>query len=229
MRVTRKCRAKGGVNNCDDPNCPEKVNHMSNLSTDFNKRLDIFNEQIHSTEPRLDADIFAMFGLTSNISKPADDYINGKYALEAQVTAGADYVIAELGDMEFEDRNSFRNTAVPLKSLTNPEIARNNCWTASNSILENVTAEDFGVDELTMVNLENEQEYHTALYAVRNGEGLVVDFTAKQFNPEAAFPMISTLAEWQSFVQERTGWKMSLTIGADDMTARDNELQPLST
>lgn len=215
MSRTRKCQAEGGVARCRDPKCPEKQVSISSLAEDFDSRLNKLNAAAEAGQVRLNPEVLSMFGFTPKSN--SKNYMVGDAAFESQVAAGADYVMSEFNELQIMNQNpDVGGQFIMLQDLKEPSVARQNSWAVTSELLESTTSGDFGVDELTMVNLESPSHTHTALYAVKDGESLVIDFTARQFDSQAAFPMVAKPSEWRRFVNSKTGSKAKVVVGATE-------------
>ncbi|MCC3299657.1 hypothetical protein [Arthrobacter caoxuetaonis] len=92
---------------------------------------------------------------------------------------------------------------VELHRMADPDIARGNCWAATNEVIE-LGASELGaewVDELTISG----RGQHVAILAGYPEGCAVVDFTIRQFDAGLAFPWTGTVDDWKKTVEAATG------------------------
>lgn len=112
-----------------------------------------------------------------------------------------------------------RSTIGPLEltvgDMANPTAARGNCWVTSNELYEIVAWESYAtVDEVDIVGVEAKGLTHYAVYLADQDEKIVLDFTARQFSPDAPFPMIMPVATWHAYMKHVTGRNdLELVVG----------------
>lgn len=94
-----------------------------------------------------------------------------------------------------------------LNRMAHPDTARGNCWSASGQIIE-LGADELGADSLQEIVIDSPgRGQHVAILAgYRNGT-VVVDYTMRQFDPEAPFPWVGSPGDWEAAVGSATGWE----------------------
>lgn len=104
-----------------------------------------------------------------------------------------------------------------LNDCANEDVAWNNCWIVASEILENISAEDFDADEIKQIDVmaEGAGVYHAAIAASVEGEWIVYDYTARQFDKTLPFPLVAPQNIWKDILENRIG-KGSLEWGTGD-------------
>jgi hypothetical protein len=133
-------------------------------------------------------------------------------AIQARRLQVARYVLAEFPDLEIADHSPARQGTVTLGELGDPRLALGNCWAATNEIIEEVGADEFGaewLDEITIRRGRRGGQHVAILAGDRDGE-YVIDYTARQFHPELPFPYVAGVDDWKAAVERTSGtrWVM---------------------
>jgi hypothetical protein len=128
-------------------------------------------------------------------------------AIQGRRLDAARYVLAEFPDLEIMDHSPARQGTVALGELGEPRLALGNCWAATNEIIEEVGAVEFGaewLDEITIRRARLGGQHVAVLAGDRDGD-YVIDYTARQFHPELPFPYVAGVEEWKSAVERASG------------------------
>lgn len=128
-------------------------------------------------------------------------------ALQAKRLSAARDVLDEYGDLEIMDHSPARRENVQLAELGDPGLALGNCWAATNELIEQVGATEFGVEWLDEITIRRKRlgGHHVALLAGDRDGTYVIDYTARQFHPELPFPYVAGVDEWLAKVQAASG------------------------
>jgi hypothetical protein len=130
-------------------------------------------------------------------------------AAQARRLEAARDVLAEFPDLEITDHSPARHGTVTLAELGDPRLALGNCWAATNEIIEQVGASEFGAEWLDEITIRRRRigGQHVAILAGDcNGE-FVIDYTARQFHPELPFPYVAGVEDWKATVERASGTK----------------------
>lgn len=128
-------------------------------------------------------------------------------AVQAKRLQAARDVLTEYGDLEIMDHSPARRETVQLAELGDPRLALGNCWAATNELIEQVGATEFGAEWLDEIMIRRKRlgGHHVALLAGDRDGTYVIDYTARQFHPEVPFPYIAPVDEWLAKVQATSG------------------------
>lgn len=130
-----------------------------------------------------------------------------------RVKEEASELLADVENLEVANHARVGGDWVSISDMANPDIARNNCWVASNELYENADFEGyFPVEEVDIVGVTCEGNSHYAVYLAGYGEEVVFDVTARQFHPEAPFPLVMPLKMWHAYIEHMVGKKMDICI-----------------
>ncbi|GAA4032759.1 hypothetical protein GCM10023063_15110 [Arthrobacter methylotrophus] len=133
-------------------------------------------------------------------------------AIQARRLDAARYVLAEFPDLEIIDHSPARQGTVTLQELGDPRLALGNCWAATNEVIEEVGASEFGADWLDEITIRRNRlgGQHIAILAGDRDGDYVIDYTARQFHPELPFPYVAGVDEWHAAVERASGtrWVM---------------------
>lgn len=133
-------------------------------------------------------------------------------AVQARRLEAARYVLAEFPDLEITDHSPARQGTVTLAELGNPRLALGNCWAATNEIIEEAGAVEFGaewLDEITIRRTRLGGQHVAILAGDRNGD-YVIDYTARQFHPELPFPYVAGIEEWRARIEAASGQRWAM-------------------
>lgn len=119
----------------------------------------------------------------------------------------ARYVLAEFPDLEIMDHSPARQSTVTLAELGDPRLALGNCWAATNELIEEVGAVEFGAEWLDEITIRRRRAggQHVAILAGDRDGYYVIDYTARQFHPELPFPYVAGVEEWHAAVERASG------------------------
>lgn len=123
-------------------------------------------------------------------------------------------IVDDAADLDVANHAAVGPEWVKVSDMADPSIARNNCWATSNEIYENVELEAYGdIDEVDIVGVEATGCTHYAVYVANAEEAVVIDFTARQFSPDAPFPFILPVDKWHAYMNHVTGRELELVVG----------------
>lgn len=92
-----------------------------------------------------------------------------------------------------------------VADMADPVHASNNCWAASAAVLESGV---FGPDA-RIIGLECPAFHHYAVaVTARDGAETVIDYTARQLDRTADFPLVTDRWSWQLFCETQVGRQM---------------------
>lgn len=130
-------------------------------------------------------------------------------------------MLSDMGEVINVQDHGGRGT-VYLKDMADSEIASGNCWKITSEAIEMMDFYEYGLSgspdfanaqgsaEKDGINIE-----HYAVFLSGASE-TVVDFTIRQFDPEAPFPLITTFAEWGDMMRSHLGPNVELSVGELD-------------
>lgn len=125
-----------------------------------------------------------------------------------------DYIVDDVAEYEVANHSSTGGEWVTVADMADADIARNNCWVTSNEIYENLDIESYAdIEEVDIVGVVAEGVSHYGVYLANSEEEVVLDFTARQFDPSAPFPYVVPLKVWHAYLEHMTGKTMEITIG----------------
>lgn len=135
-------------------------------------------------------------------------------SLLTDIKANVDFILEDSLELAVANHASVGGDWVTVADMADPAIARNNCWATSNEVYENVDLEEYGqIDELDIIGVEATGCTHYAVYVANSEESVVIDFTARQFSPDAPFPFILPVDKWHAYMEHVTGRKLELSLG----------------
>jgi hypothetical protein len=124
-------------------------------------------------------------------------------AVQAHRLQAARDVLAEYPDLEIMDHSPARQHTVRLEELGDPRLALGNCWAATNEVIEEIGASEFGAEWLDEITIRRSRlgGQHVAILAGDQDGHFVIDYTARQFHPEMPFPYVANVEEWKAAVE----------------------------
>jgi hypothetical protein len=142
----------------------------------------------------------------STLSYPTVDY----NALLESVVASIPQITEECEKLDFTAADNRDETITfSLDDLRISEIARNKCGITSKEIVENA---DLGFLKgnitATFTGIQSPAGNHYGVLLSQTGDtygGIIVDFTARQFDPESVFPLVMDCWEWQRWTESYLG------------------------
>lgn len=138
-----------------------------------------------------------------------------------RIKEDADEFMDDVLDLDVANHSRVGGDWVTVADMANPDIARNNCWAASNELYENGDFEAyFPVEEVDIVGVTCEGNNHFAVYLANQEEEIVFDVTARQFHPEAPFPLVMPLKMWHAYIEHLLGKEMDICLGDDGIIER---------
>lgn len=132
-------------------------------------------------------------------------------AIQVRRLQAARDVLAEYPDLQIADHSPARQDTVRLDELGEPRLALGNCWAATNEVIEEVGAAEFGAEWLDEITIRRTRlgGQHVAILAGDLDGHYVIDYTARQFHPELPFPYVAGIEEWKDRVESSSGTKWS--------------------
>jgi hypothetical protein len=135
-------------------------------------------------------------------------------SLLQDIKSHLDEILYDASDLEIANHSRHGAKWVAVSDMADPDIARNNCWVTSNEIYENIDFSEFAeTDEVDIIGVEAPGCTHYAIYLANSEESIVLDFTARQFSPDAPFPFVLPVANWHAYMNHVTGREMVLSLG----------------
>jgi hypothetical protein len=127
--------------------------------------------------------------------------------LHAHRLDAARYVLDEFADLEIPDHSPARRGTVRLAELGDPALALGNCWAATNELIEEAGAAEFGVDWVDEITIARRRlgGQHVAILAADTDGMFVIDYTARQFHPELPYPFVAGVEDWKAAVEKASG------------------------
>jgi hypothetical protein len=133
-------------------------------------------------------------------------------AIQARRLGAARGVLEEYPELEIMDHSPARQEAVRLDELGDPRLALGNCWAATNEVIDQIGASEFGADWLDEITIRRKRlgGQHVAILAGDRDGDYVIDYTARQFHPDLPFPYVAGVEEWKASVERASGtrWVM---------------------
>jgi hypothetical protein len=134
--------------------------------------------------------------------------------LLADIKENIAFIAEDAADLDVANHSVQGAEWVKVSDMTNPDIARNNCWVTSNEIYENVELEEYAnIDEVDIIGVEATGCTHYAVYVANETEQVVIDFTARQFSPDAPFPFVMPVDKWHAYMEHVTGRELTISFG----------------
>lgn len=135
-------------------------------------------------------------------------------AIQERRLGAARYVLDEYADLEIVDHSPAEQDFVRLEQLGDPAVALGNCGAAAAELIERAGAAEFDVewlDEITINRSAAGGGQHVAILAGDRDGTFVIDYTARQFDPELPFPFVAGVEEWHAAVEKAsgTGWVLA--------------------
>lgn len=133
-------------------------------------------------------------------------------ALLEEVLKRESEIVADVLHIKFE--NSHHDSTVreyEVKDLADPQVAVNNCFVASDAIVAGTSlAAYFEGTTVISSGIESPAGNHFALLFSRQKtkwteDSVIVDFSARQYDPEAPFPLVMDAWQWQEWVEGKLG------------------------
>ena len=122
-----------------------------------------------------------------------------------QMRESIDFILIDLEGSEFANQNlQVSKPMLGIADLADGELAANNCYDASKHVINSGALSHLDdIEKTSIITVsDGDSEYHSAIYLKdKNGNEMVLDFTARQFDPGAQFPVAVTLGDWESFME----------------------------
>jgi hypothetical protein len=162
---------------------------------------------VPAVHPEPDLALFPKFAPNEGL-----DLEQAAEAIQARRLRAARDVLAEYPDLELMDHSPARQETVRLEELGDPRLALGNCWAATNEVIEQIGASEFGAEWLDEITLRRSRlgGQHVVLLAGDRDGPFVIDYTARQFHPEMPFPYVAGLQEWKAAVERASGQRWVL-------------------
>lgn len=123
-----------------------------------------------------------------------------------------DNIVLYAEEIEFPDNgaSAVDDEYVTLSEMEDGDRAGNNCFSASNEVAR-ALVEQIGLEpdqECKVVQLEFSNNGTSSVHVANllqqgEGEGWVLDFTARQFDPEVEWPLAMPLEQWEGWIAEQ--------------------------
>lgn len=138
-------------------------------------------------------------------------------AVPVRVAVIADLLLAGARGYWFRDESyqpdddDWEPDLVNLALMDDPDLAVNNCHAASYAAWEAIDDADANIARLSFTTSTSMSPVHFAPTVVdpETGRVWVIDFTARQYDQQVAFPLVEPLESWRGridgYVSER-GW-----------------------
>lgn len=132
-----------------------------------------------------------------------------------EVKDNVGFILEDVANLDVANHSSVGPEWVTVADMADPAIARNNCWATSGEIYEYTSLNTFAdsVEEIDIVGVEAPGCTHYAVYLANSTEQVVIDFTVRQFSPDAPFPFVLSLDSWHAYMQHVTNRELVLSIG----------------
>lgn len=121
-------------------------------------------------------------------------------------------VLEDFADLEIVDHSPARQGTVTLAEMGDPRLALGNCWAATNEVIEEAGASEFGADWVDEITLKRRRlgGQHVAVLVADPDGMYVVDYTARQFSPDLPFPFVAGVKDWMAAVDKASGtvWEL---------------------
>lgn len=135
-------------------------------------------------------------------------------SLLQELKASIEEITFDVASLEVANHSRVGGDWVTVAEMEHPDIARNNCWAVSNEVYENF---DLGayvtLENIDIIGVEAPGCTHYAVYLSDGKESVVLDFTARQFSPDAPFPFVLPVTTWHAYMNHITGRELTLTLG----------------
>lgn len=207
----RRCKACGQFASLGHP-CPKRNKTAAPVSGDYG--------------------LFTHKSLTSGPSLPHQqmgDYKDLYTSFQShtfspiEVSETADLVNADADQVYLVDYSPVGNgsTYTTLAAMKDPVNAGNNCYSVVDAVDRHIVEQvgipegwDPGKVELTFRDeTTGEEGVHWANTLISHtGEEWVIDYTARQFDAKAAFPLVARRAAWQTWVSDRVRDQFNLRL-----------------
>jgi hypothetical protein len=223
MSTALKCRAKNPAL-CVDPACPEKRNSYTNLHDEFEARINLLNAGI----PEIDISTLEAFrgtGFQKSKKNQVLQPLTGE-TLRLQISKCASDVFEENDDLVILRHGSVSQAPLTFADMADGTKAVGNCWSLTTDLIERIHPSELGGEEIDMVSLKTEKEYHTAVMIMANEKEWVVDYTARQFDPQLPFPYVAPISDWEKKISGFMGNEAVLFIGPYSDEDDFDELEP---
>ena len=120
-----------------------------------------------------------------------------------QIQDSAEDILDDARNIEVSNHASEGADWLTIENMANPKYALNNCWSVSSKLVESLTFSMYGdINKVDTVTLEHDGWEHCAVLLENEEEKVVVDFTARQFDPAAAFPTVMPFHDWRDYIEK---------------------------
>lgn len=120
-------------------------------------------------------------------------------------------IMSAIHDVSFHDINHFGAVGqkIAMRPVTDMMVAdncRNKCWAVSEAIAQSEVSEKLFQDlKVQVTGIETPVGNHHAILVEDENDGVIIDFTARQFDPNMSFPVIMDMWDWQLWVEDKMG------------------------
>lgn len=95
----------------------------------------------------------------------------------------------------------------------NPELLANNCYSVSSELAEQLFSPDEEVGVISIA-YRDRHSHHAVSFRNSDGEEVILDFTAAQYDSSLPIPFIADRARWKATIADRVGKKHGTSIAA---------------
>jgi hypothetical protein len=120
-------------------------------------------------------------------------------------------IISAVQDVSFRDINHFGMVGqkIVMRPVTEMVVAgecRNKCWPVSEAVAESESSRElFRGLKVRVTGIETPAGNHHAILVEDDNDGVIIDFTARQFDPNMSFPVIMDMWDWQLWAEDKIG------------------------
>lgn len=140
-------------------------------------------------------------------------------AVQARRLDSSRCVLEEYADLEILDHSPAGRDTVRLGELGDPNLAAGNCWAATAEIIEQVGASEFEAEWLEEITIRRTRlgGQHVAILTGDRDGRYVIDYTARQFQPDLPFPFVAGRRRMES--RGGTGLRTAVVNGGLSLPA----------
>lgn len=120
-------------------------------------------------------------------------------------------IISAVNDVSFRDVNHFgvvgqKIVLRPVNEMRAAGECRNKCWSVSEAVAESESSRElFPGLKVQVTGIETPAGNHHAILVEDENDGVIIDFTARQFDPNMSFPVIMDMWDWQLWTEDKIG------------------------
>lgn len=120
-------------------------------------------------------------------------------------------IISAAHEVSFPDINHFgavgqKTVMRPVSEMMVAGECRNKCWPVSEAVAESESSRElFPGLKVQVTGIETPAGNHHAILVEDENDGVIIDFTARQFDPNMSFPVIMDMWDWQLWTEGQIG------------------------